>query len=177
MRVVVYVAASIAGLSVLGCMALGGAPADGGCGGRPDGLIVDDITGVWEGNDTTFTLQLGGIITGTVTLLPPDPSVAGSSPGPSASSSRRPGLPTRPPTTPPTPTPLSFEATGQWALKPETNLGDIDVSTVDTPRGRASFGFGMLFVSGTRTKPFLYVIGGGDPDSCNIIKFARTSRG
>jgi hypothetical protein len=159
-RAAAVAAAIIAGLAVLGCMGgniFGANPGDGGCGFRPDGLIVDDITGVWEGDGRTFTLKLDGTITGKALLY---------SPAPSASASRT--LPRNP---------TEVDATGHWALKPNTDSGDIDISDVRSARGEATFGLGSLYVSGSRRQPFFYTFGDGDPDSCDIVKYERTSRG
>jgi hypothetical protein len=72
---------------------------------------------------------------------------------------------------------VTVEATGRWSLRSETHLGDIDISDVRSARGPATFGLGSVYVSGTRRAPWLYTMGDGDPDSCNIIKYERTSRG
>lgn len=171
-RAAVILAAITAGLAVLGCMGgniFGANPGDGGCGFRPDGLIVDDITGIWEGDGHRFTLKLDGTITGKGRQLPPEPSPS------SSGSASRPPVATRVPS--PTTSPVEVEATGKWTLKANTYLGDIDISDVRSAKGLATFGVGSPYVSGSRRQPFLYTFGAGDPDSCNIIKYERTSRG
>lgn len=169
------VAAVVGGLLAAGCVGgnvFGANPADGGCGFRPEGLIVDDITGVWEGDGQAFTLKLGGVITGKATLLPPSPQ-------PSASRGARSARPTKPSpsATGPSAGPTTVEATGHWTLRAETLHGDIEITGTRAAQGPASFGLGGLYVSGTRRQPWLYTLGDGDPDSCNIIKYERTSRG
>jgi len=183
-RMTVVVAAVVGGVLAAGCMGgniFGANPGDGGCGFRPDGLIVDDITGVWEGDGHRFTLRLDGTVTGPATLVAPspDPSAAGRPPRPvpgsarASSASGRPGVGRPPPVTAVT----TVEGTGRWALKAETSLGDIDITDVTSPRGPATFGLGGLYVSGSRRQPWLYTLGDGDPDSCDITKYERTSRG
>lgn len=175
------VGAAVVGAGCVGGHLLGANPGDGGCGFRPDGLVVDDITGVWEGDGHRFTLKLDGTITGRAFLQPPSPQ-------PSASTrSSRPARPSpgagrpSPGTAAPSPgdSPVTVEATGRWTLKAETYLGDIDITEVRSARGPASFGLGGLglYVSGTRRAPWLYTFGAGDPDSCTIIRYERTSRG
>lgn len=171
-RAAVIIAAVTAGSAVVGCVGgnvFGANPGDGGCGFRPEGLIVDDITGVWEGEGVKITLKLDGTVTGPARLLPP-------SPGAQASTS---GRPTKSPTrsASPTASPATVEATGTWTLKAETYLGDIDISNVRSAKGPATFGVASLYVSGSRREPWMYTFGDGDPDSCNIVKYQRTSRG
>lgn len=161
-RWAVVTAAVTAGVVAAGCVGgspFGTNPGDGGCGFRPDGLIVDDITGTWEGGGNRFTLKLDGTVTGPARLLPPSPS---------PSSRKRPS---------PGASPAIVEATGRWTLKDETYLGDIEISDVRSARGPAAFGPASFYVSGSRREPYLYILGDGDPDSCNILKYERTSRG
>ena len=167
-RAAVIIAAVTAGSAVVGCMGgniFGANPGDGGCGFRPEGLIVDDITGVWEGEGVKLTLKLDGIVTGQARLLPPSP---GTQPSESAKRPTKSASPA---------TPATVEATGTWTLKAETYLGDIDISNVRSAKGPATFGVASLYVSGSRREPWMYTFGDGDPDSCNIVKYQRTSRG
>jgi hypothetical protein len=160
-RAAVIVAVVTAGSAVVGCVGgnvFGANPGDGGCGFRPDGLVVEDITGTWEGDGLKITLKLDGTVTGPASLLPPSPSASGRSARP-------------------TPSPATVEATGRWALKDETYLGDVEITDVRSAKGPATFGVADLYVSGSRQEPWMYTLGDGDPDSCTIVKYRRTSRG
>ncbi len=159
-RAAVIAAAVGAALTGVGCMGgnmFGANPADGGCGFAPDGLVADDLTGTWEGRWATFTLAPGGVATGIEEFLPasPSPSVSGGRSGRSA----RPGRPSASASAAP--------VTAQWSLTIVNERADL---TLGGPV-QATF-----MVSGTREQPWLYVLGEGDPDSCNIVKYERTSR-
>lgn len=157
------VTAAVVGAGCVGGNAFGANPGDGGCGFRPDGLVVEDITGVWQGNGVTVTLKLDGTVTGPARLLPPTgrPTTVASGPGAPVGTTVE----------------ATVEATGRWTLRAGTHLGDIDITDVTSARGPASFGVSGFYVSGTRRRPWLYTLGEGDPDSCDIITYERTSRG
>jgi hypothetical protein len=182
-RLVVAVVASLAVMGCVGGNIFGANPGEGGCGFRPDGLIVDDITGIYEGDAHKFTLKLDGIITGTALLYEPEPSASSaraSAPAskravPRTSASTSSSAPAGPRTLPRNP--KRVDATGHWALRPETYLGDIDITDVTSAQGDATFALDALYVSGSRRQPFLYTFGEGDPDSCHIVKYERTARG
>ena len=160
-RAAVVTAAVGAALTGVGCMGgnmSGANPADGGCGFAPDGLVADDLTGTWEGRWATFTLAPGGVATGIEEFLPASPSTP-------ASSKASPGRTGRPGRATPSASPPPV--TAQWSLTIVNERADL---TLGGPV-QATF-----MVSGTREEPWLYVLGDGDPDSCNIVKYERTSR-
>jgi hypothetical protein len=130
----------------------GANPGDGGCGPRPEGLVADDLVGTWQGGSgVSFTLKADGGATGAASLLPPPKS-------PTASGS-----------------PAAVQAAGTWTLTLQegTELAFVTFFDVKAGQRPATFGVSTVNVSGTRTEPWMYTFGDGDPDSCDIIRYER----
>ena len=146
-------AAILVAIAVMGCAGgniFGANPGEGGCGARPDGLIAGDIVGSWRGeNGVTFTLRADG----TFELTSPAPSPSGS-PGPVKSS--RPD-----------------RSSGRWELLATTDHRDLNLN-VERSDARNHPDQWQLFVTGTRTEPWLYTFE-GDPDSCSLLRYDRVA--